>query len=173
MSRTAIAPVFSSLFLMLCLAFPAATRAEPGAATIFLVRHAEKVNASEDPKLSRAGKRRARALADLLEDAGIERIYSSDYRRCRDTANPLAARLEIPVELYDPHELASLAKKLKQTGENSLVVGHSNTTPELAAQLGGDPGPEIDEKSEYDRLYIVTLGANGEASSVLLRYGAR
>jgi len=111
MSRTAIAPVFSSLFLMLCLAFPAATRAEPGAATIFLVRHAEKVNASEDPRLSRAGKRRARALADLLEDAGIERIYSSDYRRCRDTANPLAARLEIPVFLPSATARAARCKR--------------------------------------------------------------
>lgn len=172
MSRTAFAPVLSSLVLMLCLSLPAATRAEPGAAMFFLVRHAEKVDDSEDPELSEAGKQRATALAHTLKDAGIERVYSTDYRRTRDTASLLAALLELPMEIYDPLELSALADLLRQSGQNSLVVGHSNTTPELAALLGGDPGPEIDEESEYDRLYLVTIETSGEANSVLLRYGA-
>jgi phosphohistidine phosphatase SixA len=171
MSRTAFAPVLSSLLLMLCLALPTATRAEPGAATFFLVRHAEKVDDSDDPELAEAGKQRASVLARTLKDAGIERVYSSDYRRTRDTASLLAVLLELPVEIYDPLELPALADMLRQSGQNSLIVGHSNTTPELAALLGGDPGPEIDEESEYDRLYIVTIETSGEASSVLLRYG--
>jgi broad specificity phosphatase PhoE len=172
MNRTAFAPVLFSLFLMLCLALPTAVRAEPGAAMLFLVRHAEKVDNSEDPELSEAGKQRAAALAHTLKDAGIERVYSTNYRRTRDTASLLAVLLELPVEIYDPLELPALADLLRQSGKNSLVVGHSDTTPELAALLGGDPGPEIDEESEYDRLYLVTIEASGDANSVLLRYGA-
>ena len=36
--------------------------------------------------------------------------------------------------------------------------------------LGGKPGGEIDEASEYDRLYILTIGNSGEAETVLIRY---
>jgi hypothetical protein len=36
--------------------------------------------------------------------------------------------------------------------------------------LGGEPGFPIDEKSEFDRLYIVTVGASGTVSTVLMRY---
>ena len=172
MSRIAFAPALLSLVLILCLALPAAAGETPGAASIFLVRHAEKVNDSDDPELSEAGKARTRALAHTLKDARIERVYSTDYRRTRDTANLLAAMLELPVELYDPLDLAGLADSLRQSGQNSLVVGHSNTTPDLVELLGGDPGSEIDEESEYDRLYIVTIEAGGGTSSVLLRYGA-
>jgi hypothetical protein len=51
------------------------------------------------------------------------------------------------------------------------VVGHSDTTPELVGLLGGDPGAPIDEPTEYDRLYVVTLGPDGTVTTVLLRYG--
>jgi broad specificity phosphatase PhoE len=172
MKRFTFAPALSSLVLMLCMVIPAVTQAAPGAASIFLVRHAEKVDASDDPGLSEAGQERARALAHTLKDAGIERVYTTDYRRTRDTANPFAARLALPVELYDPMVLAALADSLRQAGQNVLVVGHSDTTPELVDLLGGDPGPEIDEKSEYDRLYIVTIEPGGKGRSLLLRYGA-
>jgi len=172
MRQIAIAPALSWLFLVFYMALPAAANAESESATIFLVRHAEKVDASNDPDLSPAGNIRALLLAYTLKDAGIERVYSTDYRRTRDTANVLAAMLKLPVEHYDPLELPALADSLRQSGQNSLVVGHSNTTPEMVNLLGGDPGAEIDEENEYDRLYVVTIVASGEASSVLLRYGS-
>ena len=137
----------------------------------FLVRHAEKTADAEDPALSDAGKARAQALASLLRDAGIEAVYSTDYRRTRDTAAPLAAQLRLNVTIYDPRQLESLAADLRRHGRRTLVVGHSNTTPELAGLLGGEPGPPIDEHSEYDRLYVVTIGPDGAVSTVLLRYG--
>ena len=58
-------------------------------------------------------------------------------------------------------------------GGRHLVVGHSNTVPELVALLGGDGGPPIDEAGEYDRLYVVTLTANGRVRSELRHYGVR
>jgi len=51
-----------------------------------------------------------------------------------------------------------------------LVLGHSNTTPQLVEALGGEPGAPIEEM-EYDRLYIVTL-MDGRTSTVLLRFGS-
>jgi hypothetical protein len=37
--------------------------------------------------------------------------------------------------------------------------------------LGGEPGPAVDERGEYDRLYVVTVGPDGTVTTTLLRYG--
>ncbi|WP_189498075.1 phosphoglycerate mutase family protein [Algimonas arctica] len=140
-------------------------------ATIFLVRHAEKLT-EDDPDLTPEGHTRADVLADLLIDAEIERIHSSDYARTRQTAGPLAEQLGLEVELYDPRDLPAMAAQLKADGGRHLVVGHSNTTGELAEALGGDGGTPIVEATEYDRLYVVTMGADGKTVSTLLRFGA-
>ncbi len=144
-------------------------QAEP--TVVYLVRHAEKADGSADPALTVQGITRAAVLADLLSDSGITHIYSSDFVRTRDTAEPLAGRLGLETLIYDPRDLVGMASRLRNTPGRHLVSGHSNTTPRLVELLGGDPHTAIDEASEYDRLYIVTLLPGGGASSVLLRYG--
>lgn len=153
------------------LLLPGAASAELAPSVVFLVRHAEKQTVGEAPALTEAGNARAQALAGLLRDAGIEAVYSTDYRRTRDTAAPVASGLGLDITIYNPAKLGDLAADLDRRCARCLVVGHSNTTPELVGLLGGDPGPPIDEASEYDRLYIVTIGADGAVSTVLLRYG--
>ena len=138
---------------------------------VFLVRHAEKADTSTDAQLTPAGTARAQQLATILRDAGIKEIHSSDYSRTRNTAAPLAKLLSLPVKLYDPRKLSPLVTKLKAIGGRHLVVGHSNTTPNLAKLLGGTSGPAIIEKTEFDRLYIITIDQDKEVSTVLLRYG--
>jgi phosphohistidine phosphatase SixA len=138
---------------------------------VFLVRHAEKVDASKDPELSEEGKERSKALAEMLKSAKVEHIHSTDFIRTRDTAEPLAKDSGLEVEKYDPNDLEGFAKRLKKSGGRHLVVGHSNTTPELTKLLGGDPGTKINEKSEYDRLYVVTIGKDGTVNSALMRFG--
>ncbi len=140
---------------------------------VFLVRHAEKVDSSSDPELSDEGKKRTEALADVLRNANLEHVYSTDFIRTRDTAAPVAKANGVEVEKYNSKDLEGFAKKLKEAGGRHLVVGHSNTTPKLTKLLGGDAGAEIDEKSEFDRLYIVTIGKDGTVSSVLIRFGER
>ena len=148
---------------------PAAPPAEP--AVVFLVRHAEKLDDSNDPPLSEQGQARAAALARLLADAGITRVFSTGYARTRLTAQPLADRLGAEVEIYDPRDPAALVRRLADAGGRALVVGHSNTTPGLVQALGGDPGGPIAE-DEYDRLYVVTLTPGAPPETVLLRYEA-
>jgi len=161
--------------LMLLLVAPAVSRgADAGTGdkqVVFLVRHAEKVDASGDPELASAGKKRALALAATLRDAGIQQIHSSDYTRTRDTAAPIAAALGLKLNLYDPHDLSRLAESVKAAGGRHLIVGHSDTTGEVVALLGGDPGEPIDDR-EYDRLYSVTIDSGG-VTTVLLHYGER
>ena len=140
---------------------------------VYLVRHAEKVPHGTDPALSAAGRERAEMLADLLEEAAIGAIHCTDFRRTRDTAAPLARRLGIPVALYDPARPEALIENILDAGGRHLVVGHSNTTPELVELLNGDSGPPIDEAGEYDRLYVVTRTGDEQVRTELRRYGAR
>jgi probable phosphoglycerate mutase len=148
---------------------PSASVHEP--VVVFLVRHGEKVDDSQDAELSDAGRERAEALARILRSAKIEYVHSSDYIRTRETAAPTAAEHGLDVELYDPRDLPALIEKLRRVGGRHLVVGHSNTTPQMAELLGGGSGSAINEEGEYDRLYIVTVGRDGAASSVMIRYG--
>jgi phosphohistidine phosphatase SixA len=140
-------------------------------ATIYLVRHAEKTTEKNDPDLTAAGYDRAALLADMLVDAGITYIHSSDYKRTRETAAPLAEKLGLEIALYDPRDLPAMAAKLKERGGKHLVVGHSNTTPQLTELLGGAGGTPIVEATEYNRLYIVTIDADGGVQSSLIRFG--
>lgn len=144
---------------------------------VFLVRHAEKAHDDDHdrgrgPGLTEAGRRRADALARLLRPAGITAIHSTDFRRTRETAAPLARATDLDVDLYDHAALETVAESLRGDPGRHLVVGHSNTTPELVGLLGGEPGPSIDEKSEYDRLYVLVLEPGGRVTTIQQRFGA-
>jgi len=139
---------------------------------VFLVRHAEKVDESRDPELSAIGMKRAQQLAEVLRDAGIDHIHSSDYIRNRDTAIPLAEILDLEVGLYDPDQQAAFTEQLRSMGGRHLVIGHSNTIPAAVELLGGDPGTPIDGHTEYDRLYVIAVSPDDTVSTTLLRFGA-
>lgn len=125
-------------------------------ATLYLVRHGETEGQGPGRGLSAVGRARAEALAERLAGAGIEAIYTTDFRRTRETAAPLAARLGLEPRVYDPEDLAGLAAELRRLGGIAVVVGHSNTTTELVGLLGGEPGRPIAE-DEHDRLYRLEL----------------
>ena len=63
--------------------------------------------------------------------------------RTRDTATPSIEGLGIELSLYDPGNLEELAKELLLVPGRYLVVGHGDTTPELARLLGAEPGSDI------------------------------
>ena len=136
---------------------------------LILVRHGEKVDESQDADLNDAGRARAQALAAVLKDAGIQAIYSTDYRRTLETVKPTAESTSKLIEVYDGDNLEGFAKDLRARGRRALVVGHSDTTPELVKLLGGEAASPI-APDEYDRMYILTLSADGKASTVLLRF---
>jgi hypothetical protein len=79
----------------------------------------------------------------------------------------VASSSGVEVQTYDPGKPALLIEKVKTLNGAVLVVGHSNTLPELVRLFGGAPGADIAD-NEYDRLYQVTRGADGTISTVLL-----
>lgn len=159
-------PLRPGLLALSCaLAVPGLALAD--AHMIYLTRHAEKAATGTDPALTPEGQVRAQNIAAALKKAGITKIYSTAYTRTRQTAAPLASHLQLTTQIYDPTQLATFARQLRGLGGNALVVGHSDTTPELIRQLGGDPGSNIAE-TEFDRLYQVAIGRDGDVTTTLL-----
>ena len=122
--------------------------------SLYLVRHAEKETDSKNPLLTQCGKERAQQLASLLSTANIKSIYSTSYQRTMSTAAPLSKKQKIAIKNYNPKQLEQFALHLKQRKENSLIVGHSNTTPELTQLLSNQKVEELGEK-DFQTLYQV------------------
>lgn len=158
---------YLTLFLLLAVGFTQSIRADD--AILYLVRHAEKLEDS-DPGLTAQGEARAAALAALLKDEAIIKVYSTDYKRTRQTAAPTAQQKGVDVSLYDPRAFREFAAKLKaeflEKGKSMLVVGHSNTTPYLATLLTGQEFPMLSE-DQYDHLYKVTLDEDGNLTATI------
>ena len=124
--------------------------------TIFVVRHAEKADATKDPDLSEAGRARAEALAKTLKDANITAIYATEFKRTQQTAAPLAKALGITVTILPAKDNAALIAKLRASTGNALVVGHGDTIPGLIKALGISDPINIAE-NDYDNLFAVVL----------------
>jgi phosphohistidine phosphatase SixA len=153
--------------------------------TVFLVRHAEKADApAQDPPLNEAGRARAEALARLLEKSGVKAIYTSQFLRTKETGEAVAKRLGVPASVVPlsskpdkPREVSEqsireLVSKVEgHAGEAVLIVGHSNSVPDVIRMLGGDVVPKIEESS-FDNLFVVTVYARGRAKVVHLKYGS-
>jgi len=132
-----------------------------GSYNLYLIRHAEKYqDGRQDPGLTKYGIGRAELLADLLADKDIKDVWSSDYKRTRETAEPLLSLLALEMSIYDARDLPVLAEKLMNRQNNAVVVGHSNTTPELARLLCQCDIDDMDD-SEYDRLIVVSVTETG------------
>ena len=153
--------------------------------TVFLVRHAEREDEPRrDPPLRNEGVARSQELAKLLGAAGIKSIITSQFARTKQTAEPLATRLSLtatPISLRsnpnNPRQIAEesttevVNKILERSGEGVLVIGHSNSIPDVIKMLGADTVPTIDERT-YNDLFIVTVYGKGKAKVVHLKYGA-
>ncbi len=151
--------LFSLFFALLITATPAAL----ADATFYLVRHAEKAaDGTRDPDLTAEGRARAQWIARYLEDKGLTGVYSTDYKRTRQTAQPAADKMGLAVDLYDPRALEAFAVDLKGKTGVFLVVGHSNTTPVLTNLLAGSNLKYAGE-DVYDQIFEVKISDAGTA----------
>jgi broad specificity phosphatase PhoE len=162
--RTVLAAV-----ALLCLAVPAFAQ------SVVLVRHAERADTagggaptmSTDPDLSEAGRARATRLADMLRMAGITTIFVTEFKRTQQTAAPLAVALGVKPTVIKAADTKALVTQVRAAKGGVLIVGHSNSVPEVAAALSGTKPISIKD-DDYGNLLVVTLGATG--SLLRLRY---
>jgi broad specificity phosphatase PhoE len=163
---------------------------------LLIARHTEKTDNSGNPNLSPRGLERAEALADIAVQWDTRAVYSTDFCRTTQTAQPTAARLGMPISVHfsgssragvegctptisspilflDP-SVAS-ADDLRSWildqhhGRTVLIVGHSNTVPELISSLGAGDVEIADD--QYDRLFMVTVDSERGARMVETSFG--
>ena len=142
-------------------------------AEYIVVRHAEKgTDDARDPSLSETGTARAQSLARLLADVPVDAIYATSYKRTQQTAQPTATARGLAVTTYDAKlPAATFVAQLRAAHIEGavLVVGHSNTVPEIVSALSGQPVEPMPETA-FDRLYRVTIDSNGIATLMQALY---
>ncbi len=131
---------------------------------VFVVRHAERADTSTDSLLSAAGEARAVRLGEILKGAGITQIYTTTLRRTIQTAAPLAAALKVTPTELPVSDLDALFARLHAAtpSDRVLVVGHTNTLPEILQRLGVTTPVAIGD-TEYSNLFIA-IPQNGAAT---------
>lgn len=142
---------------------------------VFLVRHAERADAGmaaakvagADPDLSGAGLARANSLAVMLKDARVRTVITTEFKRTRQTGDPVAKAAAITPTVVDSKDVAGLLKTIRSSTGNVLVVGHTNTLPEILKGLGVTEPVTIAE-DEFDSLFVVTRAS--PPAFVRLRY---
>lgn len=144
--------------------------------TVIVLRHAEKAATdspgSEGPPLAEAGYARAARLEGLLRDSGAAAIFVSDTRRARETAAPLAGRLGLRLTEYPGRDLEGLVRRLREAhrGQTVVVIGHSNTVPELLAILSEQRVRPVLHDADYDRVFVVSMNRFDPPTVLTLRY---
>ena len=117
---------------------------------VFVMRHLQ-AESGADPTLTAEGRRQALLLADWFPKTNRPRaIYVSRFRRAQETAAPLAARLGLRPIVYDPASSDALVAAVKAEPGTVLVVGHSNTVPDIVERFGGARPEPIQHQQHGD-----------------------
>lgn len=167
----------SLVILSLLFAAPIICFSTPPKKTIvYIVRHAEKTTTNaddDDPDLNNAGKQRANDLSATLKNEKFDVIFSTKYKRNRQTAAPLAQQYGLPIATYDAHDFKGIAEVIRSnySGLVAMIIGHSNTVLELVKAFGAKPPIEKLTDDDYDLLFKITIGTNGKSKLKTMRYG--
>lgn len=150
----------------------------PEGLVVVVVRHAEKAsNTARDPDLSAVGRARGEALAERLRGLPLAAAYATPFKRTQQTAAPTARAqgIELVVREFSSRDPDTDAQALREAllrdhrGEAVLVVGHSNTVPAIVEALSGVEVEAMPE-TEYDRISLVRMAADGSAELSVERY---
>jgi broad specificity phosphatase PhoE len=137
---------------------------EASTTLVVVTRHAEKVaDGSADPPLAPAGVERAARLAGIFgaspSGLAIDAIFVTQWQRSGATAQPLAARLGVPVITLNDDDIAGLKARIlgEYRGRRVLVVAHSDTVgPIVHALAGGAEAPVVGEVG-YGTAYVIAI----------------
>ncbi|AOE49791.1 phosphoglycerate mutase family protein [Kangiella sediminilitoris] len=103
---------------------------------VFVVRHFEKqMTEQQDPELSELGMKQARKFSQLEPIKNVKHGFYTPFKRAKQSLQFLDAE----TSEYSPGELSQLVTKVKRDfcGESVVVVGHSNTVPQIIKAFGG------------------------------------
>ena len=138
--------------------------------TFYLIRHAEKLRIDKterNPKLNEKGILRAEKWKEVLKNINLDKIYSTDYNRTIETANPTSKSQNIDITIYSPSNIDYKNFKEINKGKKVLIVGHSNTIPNFVNGLiEKDFYDQIDDLNNSN-LYLVNICKNNVSHQLL------
>lgn len=120
---------------------------------MIVIRHAERALGQD--KLSAEGRERSEHLAELLSHEKVVSIYSTDYNRTKSTVTPISLRKSLPIKIYSVKEDLQQKWDLLLGDEVMVVVGHSNTAPEIAGYFAQVALDDLDDATEFNRMFSV------------------
>lgn len=136
---------------------------------IYILRHTEKEDeVSEDPLLSETGITRAKYWKQVLANIDIDQIYTTELKRNIQTAETLAENYQVKPKLYHPLSFDIVKFINEVRGQKVLIIGHSNTIPDMVNRLIGESKYPPMGHADYDKLFVITIDAKGDTSSSLL-----
>jgi len=164
---------------------PMEDQTRSGYCTMMVLRHAEK-GSGADPDLTEEGHQRAEALAQHLSGQPIHRLLCTEYRRTRQTLEPLSSTVGVEIETIQAGDAPAWRDAIASIGAGQCVVicGHQNTVPMFVEEVGGSIGGTDRVSGQnwipghlFDRLYISSWPAADSlpSSAVVTRetqYGA-
>ncbi len=131
--------------------------------TYYFIRHAEKdrSNSSEkDPHLTAEGHKRAQNWSSILQHIPFDAVYSTDYKRTKETGQPIATENGLEINTYMVSTAYEDTFKTATKGKTVLIIGHSNTIPDFVnAVIGNKKYDEMDDAISGN-LYIITLAGD-------------
>ena len=136
--------------------------------TFILVRHAERSDeGGGDPDISETGKLRAMRLAEVLSKTSVQAIYSTGYKRTRNTVTPLADAKGLKISIYEALKGEEIEKMLKDHAGGTVVVsGHSNTIPWTVNYLIGRDELKNFADDDYKNFLVVTVLKKGAVTNI-------
>lgn len=142
---------------------------DPEWTIFFFVRHAEKLDNSDDADLSPAGFARAERLGGIMENAGLDFVFATDRQRTQHTAEPVQLRAHTPHWILYPREDAAETAWLQNQlttnrGKRLFVVGHSDTVPRMINKLMGS-GTNLTEldSNNFSAFFVVASRGLGQS----------
>lgn len=113
---------------------------------LIFVRHGlpERDDGSSDPPLAARGKEQAERVADYLQGEQIDHVVASTMQRARQTAEPLADRLGLTIELRD-----ELREVDDQRG-SYVPKEQLDADAEIVRQIRDDPMSLFDAHGGWD-----------------------
>ena len=133
----------------------------------YFIRHAEKADSSKNPDLSDKGLERAQEWKTLFSKINFDAVYSTDFNRTLQTIQPIVADNNQLLKIYNPKMIDIEAFKKETHGKAILIVGHSNTIPNMVNQIIKENKYINIEENQFGNLYIVTLFENQIVSKLL------
>lgn len=144
---------------------------EPTISTFYLIRHAEKDRTdpnNADPELNQDGLGRAMNWANILDNIPLDALYSTNFERTRMTAAPVSVKQDLDIDYYDPSTMDIETFKKDNSGLQVLIVGHSNTTPNMVNKLLGEEKYSPLDDTNNGALFIVQI-VDGVATDIRLQ----